>query len=399
MPAPDPKTATLAVKPCRKLRPPTGPISPAQNAPASGTRPEEIVDERGVVVGATEEPGPAPVAREQQRGVAVDRCEEQPEVLVGRGRVAHLELHGLADLEAVADGERTVVLVDAEQVADEEVAATELEAVLVDDDAEMQPAAHQLALVVVRGEHEILQAAHRGLPRELVEQVPLGPSDRERLADRAAALRHDGSYRHVVGQQHRDGAGRGDVRVGDDAVAAGAGGRRREPADDGEVRHLRVDEPQEVRDRERVRIGEQQERATRRDGIGPTQDHETVFGLHRVERERVDAARAEARREHRQRGCVLDLTASARDRDRGRPEHGFGLEQLAEAARHVLERADVMRRREANEQVGTFPVESLEDLARHFAHRLDGQRVQRQGRCVAVHEIHTPGFDARRSGT
>src|SRR4029453_689605 len=31
--------ARLAVKPCRKLRPPTGPISPAQNAPASGIGP------------------------------------------------------------------------------------------------------------------------------------------------------------------------------------------------------------------------------------------------------------------------------------------------------------------------------------------------------------------------
>ena len=43
------------MKPCRKLRPPTGPISPAQNAPATGNGPEQLVDDTGVVVGHAEE--------------------------------------------------------------------------------------------------------------------------------------------------------------------------------------------------------------------------------------------------------------------------------------------------------------------------------------------------------
>ena len=64
--------------------------------------------------------------------------EQQAEVLVGGGGVADVELHGLPDLDPVADRERAGVLVDAEHVAHEEVAAAEVEPVLVDDDAEVQ---------------------------------------------------------------------------------------------------------------------------------------------------------------------------------------------------------------------------------------------------------------------
>jgi hypothetical protein len=271
--------------------------------------------------------------------------------------------------------------------------------VLVDDDAEVQPAAHQLALVVVGREHEILEAAHCGLAGELVEQVALGARYRERLAERTASLGHDGTDGHVVREQDRDGAGRSDVGVGNDPVAARPHGRGCEAAHDGEVRDLRVDEPEELGHGERVRIGQEEQRAPRRDRVGPAQDHESVLGLHGVERERVDPTRAEAGCEHRERGTVFDLATAACDRDRGRPEHRLGLEELAEPTRDVFERAHVMRGREANEQVGALAVESLEDLARDLTDRLDRQRVQREGRRVPVHEIHTPGFDARRSGT
>ena len=59
------------MKPWRKFRPPTGPISPAQNAPAIGTGPSSSVDDAGVVVGRAEEVLPAAVAREQQRAAGV----------------------------------------------------------------------------------------------------------------------------------------------------------------------------------------------------------------------------------------------------------------------------------------------------------------------------------------
>ena len=58
-------TAIVAVKPCRKLRPPTGPISPAQKNPPAGT-PKGILDRRRVVVGHPEHVRAAAVAGEQQ---------------------------------------------------------------------------------------------------------------------------------------------------------------------------------------------------------------------------------------------------------------------------------------------------------------------------------------------
>ena len=53
-------------------------------------------------------------------------------------------------------------------------------------------------------------------------------------------------------------------------------------------------------------------------------------------------------------------------------------------------------RREAHDEVGALAVELLDDLAGDLADGLEGQRVQRQRRRVAVHEIHaTRGFGVR----
>ena len=65
------------MNPCTKLRPPTGPISPAHSAPAIGSGPEQPVDDAGVVVGRAEEVLPAPVAREQQRAAGVVAGEQR----------------------------------------------------------------------------------------------------------------------------------------------------------------------------------------------------------------------------------------------------------------------------------------------------------------------------------
>ena len=155
------------MKPWRKLRPPTGPISPAQNAPASGTGPSSSSTTPASWSGSGNRRAAA-VAREQQRGVAATPAEQRAQVLVGGVRVAHLELHGLADVDAVADRDRTGAAVGAEHVAHEEVAAVEVELVLVDDDPEVQALAHQLAVRFGRGLHDLLQPRHRGLAGELV---------------------------------------------------------------------------------------------------------------------------------------------------------------------------------------------------------------------------------------
>jgi hypothetical protein len=85
-------------------------------------------------------------------------------------------------------GDRTVATVGAEHVAHEEVTACEVELVLVDDDAEVQAVAHELALGLRCGLHDLLETGHRGPARELVDQVALRARDGEGHTDRSASL-------------------------------------------------------------------------------------------------------------------------------------------------------------------------------------------------------------------
>src|SRR5581483_11562283 len=154
-------------------------------------RTEELVDEARVVVGDAEEVTAPAVAREQQRGTGVDTTEHLAQVLVGGGRVPYVELHRLADRHTIADRERTRLLVRAEHVPDEEVAAGELGLVLVDDEAHVQATAEQLAFVVADARGELLEPRDRRPAAELLDEVPLRTRDHERVADRPATLRDD----------------------------------------------------------------------------------------------------------------------------------------------------------------------------------------------------------------
>ena len=107
------KTAIVAVKPCRKLRPPTGPISPAQKKPAVG-RAQRVLDRRRVVVRHLEHVGAAAVAGEEQRARGAAGAERLrlgaqrlAQVLVGRRAVADLQPHGLAHPDPLADRDRS----------------------------------------------------------------------------------------------------------------------------------------------------------------------------------------------------------------------------------------------------------------------------------------------------
>ena len=161
------------MKPWRKLCPPTGPISPAQNAPATGSGPSSSSTSAGVVVGHAEEVRAAPVAREEQRARRPSTPGEQrAQVLVGGGRVADVELHGLADGRpssptAIAPSSR----LGAEHVAHEEVAAAELGLVLVDDEARRAGLA-RAARARRRGRASASSASRSsaGLPGELVRR-------------------------------------------------------------------------------------------------------------------------------------------------------------------------------------------------------------------------------------
>src|SRR5438552_288643 len=152
---------------------------------------ERLGEDAGVVVGLVEEVPAPPVAREQQGGVRLPSGEEQAEVLVGGGAVAHLELDGGADLDQRVDGDGPVGPVRPQHVPDEEVAAVVLGDLLVDHQAQVEALVDELDLVLGEAAGEMLEPVQRRLAAQLVDHVALGFRHDERVADRAAPLGHD----------------------------------------------------------------------------------------------------------------------------------------------------------------------------------------------------------------
>src|SRR5262245_24881388 len=159
-------------EPVHVVAPPDGPDLAGAERTGQRDRPEQLLHQPGVVVGEPEQvPAPA-VTGEEERAVGTPGAgQEHAQVLVGAARVPHLELHGLTDLDDVTHRQRSGVLVAAEDVPDEEVAAAELVPLLVDDDAEMQSLPEQRPLLVTRRRGQLLQARERGLAAQLVHEV------------------------------------------------------------------------------------------------------------------------------------------------------------------------------------------------------------------------------------
>ena len=216
--------STEAVKPCRWLRPPTGTDLARREEPRHG-RAQGGLHRADVVVGVREHRGAAPVAGEQQRAARrVGRAVEQlGEVLARARRVAHLEPHGLPDLDDLADGHRPALLVGPDDAADEEVAAAVLVGVLVDRDAEVQPARRHLLLGGRQRRDDLDQPRVGGLARQLQQQVALRPRDDHRGPDGAAALADHRARPDGLGlatEHHADAAPFEHVAVAEEAVGA-----------------------------------------------------------------------------------------------------------------------------------------------------------------------------------
>src|SRR5581483_978849 len=160
-------------------------------------RAEQRLHGAGVVVGLVEQPGPAAVAAEEEcprgagRALASGVLQEQAEVLVGRAGVADVELHRLADADAVAEDQGAALTVQAEDVADQEVAAAERVLVLVDDQADVRALPDELLVARAQLLPELLELDRRGLATQLQDGVLVGAGDDQRLADGPAALRDD----------------------------------------------------------------------------------------------------------------------------------------------------------------------------------------------------------------
>ena len=142
----------MAVKPCRNVRPPTGPISPAQNMPATGAPPSAAAVAAASWSGAPEEARAAAVAGEEQAAAhppgqwrAV--LERRTEPGVGGRRVAHVEPERLPHPRHVADRDRARLGVAAQDAADEVVVGAVVDPVLVDDQPREDAPLRQLDLL------------------------------------------------------------------------------------------------------------------------------------------------------------------------------------------------------------------------------------------------------------
>ena len=142
------KTATVAVKPCRKYSPPTGPISPAAKKPAAGAPPSSAADRLGVVVAARRtsrgrgrctrtQRARRRAARPAPPSARSSASRRSRSALVG---VARVQPHDLAGPHLGAERDLAGVGIGAHEPADEEVALHVVGLVVVDHDPHQQPA-------------------------------------------------------------------------------------------------------------------------------------------------------------------------------------------------------------------------------------------------------------------
>src|SRR5205085_211752 len=144
----------------------------------------------GIVVGHVEQTHAAAVAGAQDRGnwrVVTQPCarvvEQRPQILVGRGGVADLELDGLADSWPGPNSQRSGVLVDSQQVANEEAAAVERVLVLIGGQADQQIALGSPLDIGGQAAERVDEQLVSRTIRDGFHRVPLGGGDRPRLAD------------------------------------------------------------------------------------------------------------------------------------------------------------------------------------------------------------------------
>ena len=151
-------------------------------------------------------------------------------------------------------------------------------------------------------------------------------------------------------------------------------GRRRHPPDDREPRPDLGEACEQVVDREREGIGEQQERAgaVRHVGWVAAGEHEGRSGAY------VAGPQGDRR-------PGLDLARAAHHRLRRAAEKDARPQHLAHGAGGVLQRAGMGRGDEEEREVGV-PSHGLEQLAGHLADGMTGERVlgERRG-CPQAH--------------
>src|SRR3989442_12338038 len=243
---PVPKQQNRCGEAVHEVRGAEGAVAARREESSDRDVPERRVDGADVVVRPPEERLAAPVAREEQRAGdrslrAVALVLERLAKILARGLgVADLELNRLPDLHHVADRDRAGVAVDADEVADDEVAAAQLGLQLGRGLPDMEAAPHEELVALARRAVELLDPLDRGLAAELEYDVLLRARHGERLADRPAALRDDRARAARALEDRADCALAQRLVAEDEPRAALDNPARRHPTDDGEVRRVLV---------------------------------------------------------------------------------------------------------------------------------------------------------------
>ena len=106
-------------------------------------RPEAFLHDSTIVMGLAKESLSTPATTEQEGsewGAPVCRSirsQEKVQVVACRLRIAEVELHGLAFLNDVSDGDGSDLLIRSDKITNEKVAPLEMTLVLIDDDAKV----------------------------------------------------------------------------------------------------------------------------------------------------------------------------------------------------------------------------------------------------------------------
>ncbi len=189
------------MKPWRKLRPPTGPISPAAKEARRG-RSAELVGDREHIVVRRPEHRPAPtIAGEDDRsrrrlaGEGLDpETESAAKVLIGRLGIPRMEADDLALADRGPDDQTARLRIRPEHAAHEEVALLILRPAALDHESDQEPAGQEHPLPMRQLADDLLDGVERGPPGELVDDVALGRGDRELSTDRGGPLGDAGEH-------------------------------------------------------------------------------------------------------------------------------------------------------------------------------------------------------------
>ena len=275
-----------------------------------------------------------------------------------------MELHDLALRRQLADREVAAGLVDAHDVADEEVAHRRGLVQPIHGDAQEEGVARQVPVALVQSAHDVDERLHGALAVQLQEPVLGAGGDLHGLADRTASLCDDRVYGDGARHCYADGSGRLDVAADVEGVAAPRVRAAGQAAYRGAPGVGVVEAGDQPVGREAERVGEQDEvgLAVRMavDELPPPLRRGVLVGQVVVlDVEQRQLGLGQRCRGERESGAALHLSARADDAASRAPQQGAVTKLAAHQSRYLIVGGRVGRGGKHEREIGTRTFESL----------------------------------------